>query len=125
MLGLGIVYTIFAGALWPSIAMTVQQEQLGTAYGVAVSLQNIGLATVPLLVGHLQASAGKGHFETIVQLFIFFGLAGVAVSTQLSRENTKTNGVLNLPSAEAEKRSSTGERKKLDQAHSARSTAQV
>ncbi len=51
---LGSVYTVFAAALWPSIALTVAKNCLGTAYGVTVSLQNIGLALIPLLVGDLQ-----------------------------------------------------------------------
>lgn len=114
MLGLGVVYTIFAGALWPSIAMTVQQEQLGRAYGVAVSLQNVGLATVPLLVGYLQATSGRGHFEPIIRFFVFLGVIGVALSATLAREDTKIHGVLGLPSGEAEKRRAAGERKRFE-----------
>jgi len=103
MFCLGVVYTIFAGALWPSFALTVQEEQLGTAYGVAVSLQNVGLAASPLLVGHLQAAAGRGHFESIIRFFVLLGLAGLATCVMLLKEDAKSKGVLSLPSNQAEK----------------------
>jgi MFS family permease len=100
MLSLGLVYTIFSGALWPTFALTVPQKQLGTAYGVAVALQNGGLCVVPMLVGHLQASAGPGNYHSVMHLFAFCGVLGVILSFDIMRENAhgKANGVLSLPS---------------------------
>lgn len=100
MLSLGMVYTVFAGALWPTFALTVPQRQLGTAYGVATALQNGGLCVAPLLVGHLQASAGPGNFHTVMRLFTMFGIWSVIFSCDMFRENAvgKANGVLSLPS---------------------------
>jgi len=100
---LGIVYTIFAGALWPAFPLTVPEPQLGTAYGVATSLQNGGLAFVPLLVGHLQSTAGVGHFESVMRLFLIFGIMAVVLSMMLWQKNYATDGALNLPSVEAER----------------------
>lgn len=102
MLGLGVVYTIFAGALWPTFALAVPQNQLGSAYGVATALQNAGLAVVPLVVGHLQALAGEGHFENVMHLFAALGAVGVVICLMIFRINSVTRGVLNLPSADAE-----------------------
>jgi MFS family permease len=100
MLCLGVVYTIFAGALWPSFALTVPQKQLGTAYGIATALQNGGLAFVPLLVGHLQAtpSADPGNFRSVMRLFMLFGLLGCFFALEILRENTVSKGSLSLPS---------------------------
>merc|ERR1719331_595852 len=80
MLCLCLIYTVFAGALWPTFALTVPQRQLGTAYGVATALQNGGLAVVPMLVGHLQASAPVGNFRTVLQLFMSFGVVAVILA---------------------------------------------
>mmetsp|Transcript_32342 Transcript_32342/g.59033 ORF Transcript_32342/g.59033 Transcript_32342/m.59033 type:complete len:461 (+) Transcript_32342:81-1463(+) len=98
MFGLGLTYTIFAGALWPTFALTVPQRQLGTAYGVATALQNGGLAVVPMLVGHLQAAAGPGEFHEVMRLFGMFGVASFFVAVEIVRMNAATKGVLNLPS---------------------------
>jgi MFS family permease len=97
---LGIVYTVFAGALWPTFALTVPQRQLGTAYGVATALQNGGLCVVPLLVGHLQASAGPGNFHSVMRLFAVFGAMGIVVSFDILHQNAagKAKGILSLPS---------------------------
>jgi len=98
MLNLGVVYTIFAGVWWPTLALTVPKRQLGTAFGLATALQNGGLALVPLLIGHLQVSAGQGHFNRIMQLLIRLGLAGVVFSLLIMRENAVSTKVLSLPS---------------------------
>jgi MFS family permease len=100
MLSLGVVYTVFAGALWPTFALTVPQKQLGTAYGIATAMQNGGLAFVPLFVGHLQAtpSADPGNFRMVMRLFMFFGLVGCCLALEILRENAAVQGSLSLPS---------------------------
>lgn len=42
-----------ACALWPMVGYMVKRQQLGTAYGIMQSVQNLGLAVVPLAVGAL------------------------------------------------------------------------
>mmetsp|Transcript_25636 Transcript_25636/g.56536 ORF Transcript_25636/g.56536 Transcript_25636/m.56536 type:complete len:461 (+) Transcript_25636:180-1562(+) len=102
MLGLGLVYTVFAGALWPTFALTVPQKQLGTAYGVAVALQNLGLALTPMLVGHMQAVAGFGNFNSVIRLFAAFGVISTGLNLMIVYTNQTSHGVLDLPSVEAE-----------------------
>merc|ERR1719316_1009011 len=115
MLCLGIVYTVFSGALWPTFALTVSERQLGTAYGVATALQNGGLCLVPMLVGHLQASAGPGNFHSVMRLFAVFGALGVMLSMDILRENAtgKANGILSLPSTMVEQQKSIDEKTNL------------
>jgi len=101
MLCLGAVYTVFAGALWPAFALVVAEKQLGTAYGVATALQNTGLAITPLVVGHLQTSAGAGSFGPVMHLFSFLGAIGTAFAVLIYHTNKASHGVLDLPSEQA------------------------
>ncbi|KOB77441.1 Major facilitator superfamily domain-containing protein 1 [Operophtera brumata] len=48
---LGISYSLLASGLWPLVALIVPENQLGTAYGICQAVQNMGLATVLILVG--------------------------------------------------------------------------
>mmetsp|Transcript_60348 Transcript_60348/g.177043 ORF Transcript_60348/g.177043 Transcript_60348/m.177043 type:complete len:456 (+) Transcript_60348:218-1585(+) len=102
MLILGVVYTCFAGALWPAFALVVPQEQLGTAYGIATSLQNAGLAVVPMIVGYLQVRDGRGQFGGVVRLFLLFGILSTIISAAIFQENRASKKALDLPSSEAE-----------------------
>jgi len=103
MFCLGMVYMVFAGALWPAFALTVPQKELGTAYGIAMALQNGGLAIMPLIVGYLQTMpAVGGHYTYVVRLFTFLGTVGIVVSALVIHENHFTRGLLDLPSGEAE-----------------------
>ncbi len=40
------------------VALIVPKQQLGTAYGLMQSVQNLGLATISLLTGYLVDKAG-------------------------------------------------------------------
>merc|ERR1719360_159233 len=95
---------VFAGALWPAFALTVPEKELGSAYGIAVSVQNAGLSVMPMLVGFLEAAPVEGsRYASVVRLFMFLGVCGVAVSCLIFRVNAATRGVLELPSGEADR----------------------
>jgi len=107
---LGCVYTAFAGALWPALALTVPQRLLGTAYGLTVSLQNAGLAVVPIVVAWLQ-SRGEGatRYQDVISLFIALGFAGIVLSVMLMHASATRGGILDMPSGEAEQCIANGE----------------
>ncbi|XP_050529297.1 major facilitator superfamily domain-containing protein 1 [Daktulosphaira vitifoliae] len=74
MLTMGTSYSMLASALWPLIAMVVPERQMGTAYGIAQSVENLGLGTVALLTGIIVDA--DGYF--LVELF-FCLLLSVAI----------------------------------------------
>jgi MFS family permease len=67
---LGIFYSAFASALWPSISLVVDHDQLGTAYGISTVALNIGLSVVPIMVGRIRA------ISTFTDVELFFALLG-------------------------------------------------
>ncbi|GAB5593339.1 hypothetical protein Unana1_08239 [Umbelopsis nana] len=67
---LGIFYAAFAAALWPSISLVVEHNQLGTAYGISTVALNIGLSVVPIIVGRIRAISTFSHVE------LFFAILG-------------------------------------------------
>lgn len=64
MIGMGLAYSILACALWPLVAFLVPEHQLGTAYGIMQSVQNLGLAIVPLIAGAIVDGKGYLLLET-------------------------------------------------------------
>lgn len=67
---LGIFYAAFGAALWPSISLVVEHDQLGTAYGISTVALNIGLSIVPIVVGRIRAISTFSHVE------LFFAMLG-------------------------------------------------
>lgn len=39
LIGIGVAFSIYASALWPSIPLVVPEKALGTAYGVITAIQ--------------------------------------------------------------------------------------
>jgi MFS family permease len=51
MIMMGISFSLIPAIMWPSVALVVKQDKLGTAYGLMNMIQNIGLAGFNLLIG--------------------------------------------------------------------------
>ncbi len=48
---MGIAFSLIPAVMWPSVALIVNQEKLGTAYGLMTMIQNIGLFAFNLIIG--------------------------------------------------------------------------
>jgi hypothetical protein len=62
---LGISYSVYASALWPSVALLIEPSYHATAYGVVTAVQNLGLAAIP--IGELRSRflAGPRSFPRL------------------------------------------------------------
>jgi hypothetical protein len=63
---LGLGYSIYAAALWPSIALVIEPRYHATAYGVATAVQNLGLAVAPMVIGLFMPSANCPTYDACV-----------------------------------------------------------
>lgn len=73
---MGISYSILASSLWPLVALVVPEYQLGTAYGVAGSIQNLGLALFNIFCGLIVDKFGY----RAVEIFFVSSLIASAIS---------------------------------------------
>eukprot|EP00112_Aurelia_sp_Birch-Aquarium-sp1_P024618 Seg786.5 transcript_id=Seg786.5/GoldUCD/mRNA.D3Y31 product="Major facilitator superfamily domain-containing protein 1" protein_id=Seg786.5/GoldUCD/D3Y31 len=55
---MGVGYSLLACALWPLVARIVPSHQLGTAYGLMQSIQNLGLAVFAQVSGSIVDNSG-------------------------------------------------------------------
>jgi MFS family permease len=72
MVILGIGYSITAAALWPSIALVVPASVVGTANGIATSVQMLGIGVCNLVTGAIIDSAG---YSALMKMFLGFACA--------------------------------------------------
>ena len=97
---LGIAYSIYASAIWPSVALVVRESKLGTAYGLITAVQNGGLALFPIIVGALTGPDSKPNTQYFWVEIFFTGLGsfGVIVGLILYCLDYKRGGKLAKPS---------------------------
>lgn len=99
---LGLCYSIYAAALWPSIALVIEPEKQGTAYGVVTAVQNAGLALSPVVIGALTPPACDNNYKCVELFFICLGAVGVLFGLWLNIEDRRRDvSVLNLNSKDA------------------------
>jgi MFS family permease len=97
LVGQGLGYTICVAALWPSVPFTVSEGSVGTAFGIMMGVQNIGLALIPLVVAHLY-NVSNSHYLPLVEIFFAaISLLAVIVGVILMIADKKTNHILATP----------------------------
>ncbi|CAE7427549.1 MFSD1, partial [Symbiodinium sp. KB8] len=96
---MGLAYSFYAAALWPSIALVVDEEIVGTAYGLTTAAQNLGLAVVPLVISRMQVICPE-DFECVSLTFAAFAGCGIVSGIVLLIVNARARlPILNLPEA--------------------------
>lgn len=93
----GIGYSIYASAIWGSVPYVVSPRTVGTAFGLATSIQNIGLCTAPTIVGFIKdrtRAVGHGFFY-MNAFFVAINIIGLILNLNLYYIDIKyNNGVL-------------------------------
>ncbi len=75
---LGVGYSLLPAAMWPTVPKIVPEKNLGTAYSLIYWIQNIGLMTVPVVVGGI-FKRSSGLAAAMSSEYIFISLAAVAI----------------------------------------------
>ena len=90
---IGIAFSLVPAVIWPSIAYLVEQQRLGTAYGLSFMIQNIGLTVFNLAAGALidfggASAANPAGYAPMLWMFTVLSLAAVAFSWLLLRRES-------------------------------------
>lgn len=107
---LGIAFSLVPSAMWPAVPKIVDERCLGTAYSVIFWIQNIGLMTVPMLIGYVLDAVNPGITERIqsgeavtydytipMLIFACFGTAGIVFAFLLKWSDKKQKFGLEEP----------------------------
>jgi MFS family permease len=87
---MGIAFSLIPAIMWPSVAYVVEENKLGTAYGLMTLIQNVGLAGFNLVIGWANDSAGAsasnpGGYRLGMLIFSSLGFCAVLFSWLLWR----------------------------------------
>ena len=102
MILLGISFSLVPAAMWPTTVKLVDDEQIGTAYGLMYSIQNIGLWGFPLIAGIVLDKTNPGNPETlnynaVMLIFVLLGLAGLIFAFSLKMVDKKGKYGIDIP----------------------------
>ncbi len=94
---MGVAFALIPAVMWPSVAYIVEQNKLGTAYGLMTMIQNIGLAGFNLLIGRendlMHASAqNPAGYHMGMWTFSTLGFLGMMFAFLLHHRETGPHG---------------------------------
>ncbi len=95
MITLGAAFVLVPAALWPSVAMVVSKEKVGTAFGLLTMVQNIGLALFPFLNGRLRDATHS--YTASMLMFASLGIVGLIFALLLKKADRNAGYVLEKP----------------------------
>lgn len=88
---LGLAFSLFPAAMWPSVPLVADEKILGTAYGLISLIQNTGLFLFPLIIGNIYDRAGS-----YTPAIVFLAICG-ALCFALSLLLKKSSPALEAP----------------------------
>jgi MFS family permease len=92
---MGVAFSLVPAAMWPSVALIVEEKKLGTGYGLMTMIQNIGLAGFNFLIGwanDISTNAdGVTDYRLGMWLFSVTGILGLFFAIQLLRQERGPN----------------------------------
>ena len=102
MVLLGISFSLIPAAMWPSLVKLVDYRQMGTAYGLMYSIQNLGLFATPIAAGAILDATNPGNPDTLnytatMSMFVILGVFGFIFAILLKREDMKSGLGVDLP----------------------------
>jgi len=97
MVMLGAAFVLVPAAMWPSVPLVVEENRVGTAFGLMTAIQNLGLALFPYLNGKLRDVTGT--YTSTQIMFAGLGLVGLLFAFLLLRADKRHGGVLEAGSS--------------------------
>ncbi len=102
MILLGIAFSLVPASMWPSMVKLVDDKQIGTAYGLMYSIQNLGLWGFPLIAGIILDKTNPGNpevadYTATIFMFAALGLVGLLFALLLKYEDKKRHFGVELP----------------------------
>lgn len=94
MILLGISFSLVPAAMWPTMVKLVEEKQIGTAYGLMYSIQNLGLWGFPIIAGFILDKTNPGNPETLdytytILMFAALGFLGLFFGYMLKHNDKK------------------------------------
>ncbi|GBM32894.1 Major facilitator superfamily domain-containing protein 1 [Araneus ventricosus] len=103
-----LVLSPFLGGLiacmWPSIPLVVSQATIGTAMGIATSLQMIGIGFSNLIVGEILSDKSLISWKYVMIYLLGNVTACIITSVFLNIDDYRKDGILNISRKEAKER---------------------
>jgi MFS family permease len=107
---LGLAFSLIPAAMWPAVSKIIDQNKLGTAYGIMFSVQNFGLWLFPILIGlvldktnpgvtakMVEEGVAKYNYTYSILMLAVIGFVGVVFALLLRREDKTSGFGLELP----------------------------
>lgn len=110
MVLLGVAFSLVPSAMWPSVPKIIPLRLLGSAYALIFWVQNIGLGSVPLLIGNVLSDycivgtvvrdgneVTQYDYTLPMLIFAVFGVVALGLALWLKAEDSKKGYGLEKP----------------------------
>jgi MFS family permease len=93
---MGFAFSLIPAVMWPSVALVVKEDKLGSAYGLMTMIQNIGLFLFNIMIGWANDFSGASAenpagYKLGMWIFSILGFLGLFFAFMLRRNEMGPN----------------------------------
>lgn len=96
MVGQGVAYAMYAATFWSSITVLVEPRFTGLAYGVVISLINIGMSCFPVIVAWTYNTSNDHYIPNVELVFVILSALAFLMALYASYYDNRHDAILNV-----------------------------
>jgi hypothetical protein len=97
IVGVAFFYSLYSSVIWASMTLVVPQQGTSVALGLATTLQNILMTTLPLYFGEVNKPRSITAYNNSLFSLKIISIGGLVASILVTVVDLKTGQRLNLP----------------------------
>jgi hypothetical protein len=97
IIGVAFFYSLYSSVIWSSMTLVVPQQGTNVALGLATTIQNVLMTTLPLYFGHINESRTIGAYNKSMRSLKFLAAGGLLASLIVTIVDFRTGKRLHLP----------------------------
>src|SRR5688572_16593145 len=84
LVGQGMAYSLFAGSVWPSIPLVVDEHLIGLAFGASYSGINVCYTLLPLMIAQIYVKSNNHYIPNVEYFIVVLSAAALVVALYLN-----------------------------------------
>jgi MFS family permease len=97
LFGVSCFYSLYSSVIWTSMTLVVPKQGTSVALGLATTIQNILMTSLPIVFGKINTDRTPAAYNTSLQLLTFLGVGALFFSAIVTIVDFKSGKQLHLP----------------------------
>jgi MFS family permease len=96
LVGLGVAYAMYAATFWSSVSLLVKKHHTGLAYGIVISMFNVGMSCFPMMVAWVYTTSNDHYIPYVELCFVELAALALIIGVYINYYDNRHDNTLNM-----------------------------